>query len=52
MRACRFLGIDFCTSNGVPFSPIVEGWALIAEAAEHEAEAEMVKRATDQAKGR
>lgn len=52
MRACRYLGIDFCTSNGIPFSPVVEAWALIAEAAEGEAEAELAKRAKDQAKGR
>lgn len=49
MRATRYLGIDFCTSNGIPFSPIVETWALIAEAAEHEAEAEMAKRAREKA---
>ena len=50
MRATRYLGIDFCHAHGIPFSPIVEEWALIAEAAEHEAEAELARMAADKRK--
>lgn len=45
MRACRYLNEPFCQALGIEFSPIVEEWALIAESAENEAEAEMTKRA-------
>ncbi len=50
MRACRYLNQDFCAAHGIPYSPVVEQWALIAEAAEQEAEAEMVKKAADKRK--
>lgn len=53
MRACRYLGVDFCAAHGIGYGPIVEAWALLAEAAEQEAEAELVKQAREQtAKGR
>lgn len=45
MRACKWAGEPFCAAHGIAWSPIVEGWALIAESAEHEAEAELHKRA-------
>jgi hypothetical protein len=45
MRACRYAGVDFCAAHGLSWGPIVEAWALAAEAAEGEAEAELVKRA-------
>ena len=45
MRACRYAGVDFCRAHGFAWGPVVEAWALCAEAAEQEAEAELVKRA-------
>lgn len=47
MRACRYLNQDFCRSHGIAYGPIVEQWALIAEAVEAEAEAEMIKLARE-----
>lgn len=47
MRACRYVGTDFCRAHGITYGPIVEQWALIAEAVEAEAEAEMIKQARE-----
>lgn len=45
MRACRYVGEPFCGANRIAYGPIVEAWALAAESAEHEAEAELHRRA-------
>lgn len=49
MRACRYAGVDFCAAHGLSWGPIVEAWALCAESAEQEAEAEAMKRAQQKA---
>lgn len=46
MRACRYAGVDFCAAHGLAWGPVVEAWALAAESAEHEAEAELMRRAS------
>jgi hypothetical protein len=54
MRSCRYLGQDFCAAYGLQFSIYVQRWSLMAESAEHGAEAELTKRAqrTANARGR
>jgi hypothetical protein len=39
MRACRYLGVNFCEVTGIPYGPLVERWAWAAETAELEADA-------------
>lgn len=51
LRACRYLGIDFCAAMELPYGPVVRGWALMAEAAENEAAAELRERAAEAAAG-
>ena len=50
IRAAKYGGVPVTTALGCDWSPIVEEWCLIAEAAEHEAEAAMVKEAQKKAK--
>ena len=45
MRACRYLGTDFCRAHGISYSGYVQQWANVAEAAEIEAQHLAMERA-------
>lgn len=50
IRAAKYGGVPVTQALGCAWSPIVEEWCLIAEAAEREAEAAMVKEAQKRAR--
>ena len=50
IRAARYGLVPLTEALGVPWSPIIQEWCLIAEAAELEAEAALAKEAAKKAK--
>lgn len=44
IRAARYAGIPVDVALGVAWSPIVQEWCLIAQAAENEAETALMKQ--------
>ena len=51
MRACRYVGVDFCNAYGIQYSVFVEQWALTADSAEIEAQNTAADRAIAEANG-
>lgn len=49
MHAAKYLGVPFHIAEGIPYGPIVRGWALVAMSAENEAEKILIKRAQKKA---
>jgi hypothetical protein len=49
MRAARYVNVPFHEAEGIAYGPVVRTWALIAESAEHEAEAILTRRAQKKA---
>ena len=45
IRAARYGGVPVTDALGIGWCPIVQEWCLIAEAAEQEAESELMKQA-------
>lgn len=50
IRAAKYGNEKVSEALGIPWSPLLQDWCLIAEAAEHEAEAELIKAERAKAK--